>query len=64
LAQKYGIGFSVDAFDPRLVEKLDAYVDGFDESLFVQGCEKFMMDIMKEEKVFLEKLSSTLKGWQ
>lgn len=63
LVQRYGLGIPIDAYDMHLEEKLDAYVDNFDERYFLDGCKKFIDNILKEEDVFLSKLKCTLDVW-
>lgn len=61
---RYGMGLCIDAFDPLLAEKLDTYIDTFDEKQFIRGCKEFIKDVMQEEDIFLTKLKETLIDWE
>ena len=60
LIDEYYLGFSVNGFDDNIEDQFDTFMGNFNEKAFREGCDKFLADVLKEEKNFLKKLSDTL----
>ena len=56
VVEKYHLGVVIDYREPAFMEKLEAYVDHFDEAEFLAGAEAFARIVDTEQKHFLEQI--------
>lgn len=61
IAEKYGLGFSVDAADENVYSAFERYLKNYDKEVFTQNCDRFIDVVKQDEAVFKEKLKGFLK---
>lgn len=50
IVKKYCIGISVDIFEDNVAEAVDEYIRHFNQTLFLDGCNSFLKDVLEDEK--------------
>jgi glycosyltransferase involved in cell wall biosynthesis len=64
LITEYNIGFAVNGFDTSIENEFNKYINEFNEETFVNGCNRFLADVMKEENYFRQSLINTVSIWK
>ena len=64
LIAEYNLGFEVNGFDKNIENVFNQYINEFDEKTFVNGCNRFLGDVMKEENNFRQSLANTVQTWK
>lgn len=64
LVDEFKIGFSLNGFDPNAETDFNNYINNFNKSEFLSGCNKLLSKVLLEEANFLSQLKSTLLLWK
>ncbi len=51
IVEQYHLGLALDLDQDDVPAALDAYISGFDEAAFTQGCADFLLQVAKDEKI-------------
>ena len=54
LVEKYNLGIAIDLEKDSIVEKLEDYINKFDEKLFMGNTEMLLKKVQKDEERFTE----------
>ena len=63
LIEEYNLGFSINGFDRDLEKQFDSYINQFDKKAFLDGCDRFMNVVKKDESILKLKMLKSLKEW-
>lgn len=61
IIEEFYLGFSVNGFDEDIEKQFDKFIESFDEKRFIEGCNKFLKNVLQEEKEFLNRFYEVLK---
>ena len=60
LIKEYGLGVSIKENDDKMTDKIFDYFQDFDRAAFEKNCEDFLVKVMDEEKVYIDKIKEFL----
>mgnify|MGYP005630644771 CR=1 FL=1 len=61
---EYHLGFAVNGYSENVSDDFDNYIKEFDENKFIQGCQKYLTEVLLEENQFREHLKMTMFRWR
>lgn len=64
LVEQYHLGCCINGFDASAKCDILKYVDSFDESVFVSGCNALKSVVIKEEKEYLKTVKKIFGNWR
>lgn len=64
LVEQYHLGCCINGFDAAAKYDILKYVDTFDESEFISGCNALKSIVIKEEKEYLKMIKMIFKDWK
>ena len=64
IVNKYGLGIAVDVYEDDLNSIIEEYLRAFDYKEFNEKCNRFLQDVLRDEKQWYELVSSFLEDVQ